>query len=68
MGSEQIQSKVVILEVSPSDYLYVERAARQLGYAVPEFLLLSTSLVASAVVNGDDVLRTPPELRGNTSL
>ncbi|MBU9336813.1 hypothetical protein [Burkholderia multivorans] len=63
--NEQIESKVMVMEMHPNDYHHVERAAQKLGYSGPEFMRLSAHLVASAVVNGDDVLQTPLALRGS---
>ncbi|WP_333985400.1 hypothetical protein [Burkholderia orbicola] len=49
MKSAWVEGKAVIVEVRPDDYRHVESAALKLGYTVPEFLLLSASLVAAAV-------------------
>ncbi|WP_159068986.1 hypothetical protein [Burkholderia metallica] len=54
MKSAWVESKAVIVEIHPGDYRHVESAAQKLGYAVPEFLLLSASLIA-AVVHGEEV-------------
>ncbi|MDN7922656.1 hypothetical protein QZM99_31745 [Burkholderia gladioli] len=61
------ESKVLVLDMYLSDYHFVERAAQKLGYATSEFVLLSASLVASAVANGDDVLKTPAMLVGEAN-
>lgn len=49
MRSAWVDSKAVIVEVRPDDYQHVESAARKLGYTLPEFLLLSASLIAAVV-------------------
>ncbi|MPV70268.1 hypothetical protein [Burkholderia sp. BE17] len=62
MKNEQMESKVMVIEVHPGDYSHVERAAQKLGYATSEFMLLSATIMASAIVNGDDILKTPASL------
>ncbi|WP_175885480.1 hypothetical protein [Burkholderia sp. BCC0044] len=54
MRKDQVESRVVVVEMHDGDYRHVESAAQKLGYPASEFLLLSASLIAS-VVNGDDV-------------
>jgi len=66
VNNNRCENKVVVLEVHPGDYHHVERAAERLGYGTPEFVMLSASLVASAIANGDDALRTPAALREST--
>jgi len=56
MGSAWVDGKTAIVQMEPGDYRHVESAARKLGYSVPEFLLLSASLIA-ALVHGEDVLQ-----------
>lgn len=62
MSKEEVESKVVVMELHPRDYGYVERAAQKLGYTPSEFMLLSATLMASAIVNGDGMLVTPVAL------
>lgn len=65
MSKEEVESKVVVMELHPRDYGYVERAAQKLGYSPSEFMLLSATLMASAIVNGDGMLATPVALHDN---
>lgn len=67
MAGDWSENKVLVLDMYLSDYHFVERAAQKLGYATSEFVLLSASLVASAVANGDDALKTPAVLVGGAN-
>ncbi len=55
MKSAWVEGKTVIVEVRPDDYRHVESAALKLGYTVPEFLLLSASLVAAHIQEMGDL-------------
>lgn len=68
MNNSRCENKVVVLDVHPGDYHHVERAAERLGYGTPEFVMLSASLVAAAIANGDDALKTPATLRDSPDL
>lgn len=59
MGNSKVDSKVVMLEMDADQYRHLELASQKLGYSVPEFLLLSGSLMGGAIVNGYRALRTP---------